>query len=80
MSSKKKFDLSPDIVQIDIGSQEEQNLPIIVKEIKASKTYMNFYVEKKFKKEFQLWCVQRSLSQSDALVHIFNKIQSLNEI
>ena len=81
MVSKKKFELTPDIVQIDVGSQEERPiLPAPSKETKVIKTYMNFHVEKKFKKEFQLWCVQRGLSQSDAIVYIFNKIQSLNEL
>lgn len=81
MVSKKKFELAPDIVQIDVGSQNEQPvLPVPLKEPKVIKTYMNFHVDKRFKKEFQLWCVQRGLSQSDAIVYIFNKLQSLNEL
>lgn len=86
---KRKFDLSPDLVQIDsaieaqpndviepVGSTivDDSKLPNpAIKKIKP--TLMTIGVDPVFKREYKVWCAKRGLKMQDAFIQAFELLK-----
>jgi hypothetical protein len=86
---KRKFDLSPDLVQIDSSVEspndetteqvnstvvDDNKLPNpVVQKIKP--TLMTIGVAPEFKREYKVWCAKRGLKMQDAFIKAFELLK-----
>ena len=82
MAQKQKFNLSADIIKLGPdpeemaaeGRAENAQKPQSV-EPAEKKTSVHFWIPDAVRKEFTVWCAERSLKHNEAFLLIFNKIK-----
>lgn len=90
MTEKKKFELTPDLINLeDENAEYKTSIPLVTKrpgaEIaekndKTKGAYLNLSVPEDFRKEYKIWCAQKGLKQNEALIKMFDAVKNTNLI
>ena len=80
---KKKFDLTSDIVKVDLDIKEEDK-DFIEKEQKKinkqkKKVLITIAVEEDFRKEFKSWCANMGLNMNEVFIQGFELLKKNNK-
>lgn len=73
---KKKFDLTSDIIDVDLNRDEEENFSqnknsnmyVREKEHKKKKVLITMAVDEELRKEYKMWCTQKGLKMAEAFL------------
>jgi hypothetical protein len=68
---KRKFDLTSDIIQVDLGENEENNFSQIgnrQKEKKNKRVLITMAVDEELRKEYKMWCTRKGLKMAEAFL------------
>lgn len=71
---KKKYDLTSDIVKVDLGENEQSNEQSAV-DNKKKNILLTISVDEDMKKEFKTWCARKGLKMNEAFIKGFNLLK-----
>lgn len=68
---KKKFDLTSDIIKVNLGEQDQEQ----VKVDKKKSMLLTISVDEDMRKEFKTWCARKGLKMNEAFIKGFNLLK-----
>ncbi|PCJ22179.1 MAG: hypothetical protein COA94_09270 [Rickettsiales bacterium] len=86
---KKKFDLTSDIINVDLGeANAEESLPAVLSQSRAHRqqeveaknknVLLTFSVEEAFRKEYKIWCARKGLKMNEAFIKGFELLKQVD--
>ena len=85
---KKKFDLKHDLVQVDLGKNNNNDYFVSDKKInkkeespqkKEKQVLLSIRVDEKFHKEYKIWCAKKGINMKDAFLTSFELMKKQYE-
>lgn len=72
---KKKFDLTSDIVEVNLEENEAKKPVAVISNNKKNNVLLTIAVDADMRKEFKTWCARNGLKMNEAFIKGFNLLK-----